>query len=303
MFARWIERNKGKSHWALGDVFKSPSSRVVAFTHRNYRIGLHTHEFTELNIVVAGRGAHYMEGKAMETEAGDAFAIPPLVEHGYVDGGGLDVRHVLVHPAFAAENLRRLRELEGYFMFFTVEPYFRRQGAFRHGLKLQGPAFEEAQRLCRRMEEEGAGGLSGREWLLECLFAELVALLCRSYAEAAGERSEEPGAHPQMRAVLAAMELARARRGVGVGLDAMAKAAGLERSHFCRVFKKAAGITPMEFARGELAKEAQRLLAESRLSVGEIAAKLGYCDAAHFCRSFQAAAGFKPSEFRAGRGH
>ncbi len=298
MAAGWLERNQGKSHWTLGDIFKSPSRRVVAFTHRNYRIGLHTHEFTELNIVAGGHGRHYMEGKAMEVSAGDAFAIPPMVEHGYVDDGGLDVCHVLAHPQFAASNLERLRWLEGYLMFFTVEPYFRRQGQFRHGLRLSGESFEEALRLCRRMEEEGAKALSGFEWAQECLLSELAILLCRSYAAASVERLEEPGAHPQMRAVMAAMEFARKRRAIGVGLDAMAKAAGLERSHFCRVFRKATGMTPMDFARYELAKEAQRLLLEGSLSVGEVAAKLGYCDAAHFSRSFRAATGRNPSELR-----
>ena len=298
MAADWLERNQGKSHWAVGDIFKSPATRIAAFTHRNYKIGLHTHEFTELNVIAGGHGRHYMEGKAMEVSPGDAFVIPPMVEHGYVDDGGLDVCHILIHPQYAAGNLDRLRWLDGYLMFFTVEPYFRSHGGFRHGLKLAGEDFEEALRLCRKIEIEGAKRLPGFEWAQECLNSELIILLCRSYAQSPEERLATPGAHPQMHAVMTAMELVRERHATGVSLDSMAHAAGLERSHFCRVFRKAVGMTPMAFVREELAKEAQRLLLESALSVGEVAARLGYCDAAHFCKSFRAATGRNPSELR-----
>ena len=298
MAADWLERNQGQSHWAVGDIFKKPQRRIVAFTHRSYRIGLHTHEFMELNVVARGRGRHYMEGKAMEVSPGDAFAIPPMVEHGYVDEGGLDVCHILVHPQYVAANLERLRWLEGYLMFFTVEPYFRRHGAFRHGLQLAGERFEEALKLCGKLELEGRNALPGSDWAQECLASELIILLCRSYAESSGERLSTVDAHPQMRSVLAAMEFVRKRHAVDVSLDDMASAAGLERSHFCRVFRKATGITPMNFARDELAKEAQRLLLEGSLSVGEVAARLGYCDAAHFCKSFRSATGRNPSELR-----
>ena len=44
---------------------------------------IHTHNFHELNIVIAGNGKHYINGSMMHITIGDLFIMPPNVSHGY----------------------------------------------------------------------------------------------------------------------------------------------------------------------------------------------------------------------------
>ena len=47
----------GKNHWYYTDAFQ-PANRglIQSFIHFNYNIGMHTHDFWELNIVLNGTG-------------------------------------------------------------------------------------------------------------------------------------------------------------------------------------------------------------------------------------------------------
>jgi AraC-like DNA-binding protein len=234
----------------------------------------------------------------MEVRRGDAFVVPSLVKHGYIDAGGLDVCHILLHPDYITENLNRFRWLDGYLAFFTMEPYFRRHGKFRHGLKLEESDCANAISLFQKIEQEGQVRKSGSNWMQECLVSQLIIMLCRIHAAAFIQQLEPSGTHVHLRAVLNAITLAAKKKTVDVSLNEMAHAAGLERSYFCRVFKKITGMTPREFVRYEVTREARRLLFESSLNISEIALKLGYCDSAHFCSSFRTITGYNPSELR-----
>lgn len=56
-----------------------------AYFHKkdDFPINMHAHSFYEINIVVSGYGRHYIEGTNCRAEAGNVFAIPPKVRHGY----------------------------------------------------------------------------------------------------------------------------------------------------------------------------------------------------------------------------
>jgi AraC family 4-hydroxyphenylacetate 3-monooxygenase operon regulatory protein len=59
-----------------------------------------------------------------------------------------------------------------------------------------------------------------------------------------------------------------------------------------------AGRPPKQIVHDRLALEARRLLAFSRLNIGEISAALGFKDVGYFCRAFKRREGMTPSEYR-----
>ncbi len=69
--------------------------------------------------------------------------------------------------------------------------------------------------------------------------------------------------------------------------------------HFSRIFKEAIGVTPYKFVLRQRLRLAQRkLLAESNLSIDEIAAACGFIDRQHFTRHFKARYERTPADFR-----
>jgi AraC-like DNA-binding protein len=81
----------------------------------------------------------------------------------------------------------------------------------------------------------------------------------------------------------------------------LAARAGLSPSHYFAVFKRQTGCSPLDYLIGLRMGQACRLLAETTLSVKNIAAKLGYDDPFYFSRLFKSVNAVAPTEYRAGR--
>ena len=74
--------------------------------------------------------------------------------------------------------------------------------------------------------------------------------------------------------------------------------AGFSPTRFHYVFKEILGLAPMAYLRQLRLHQAQRLLVESDLAVGEIALACGFSDPFHFSRQFKAASGVAPLVYR-----
>jgi len=78
----------------------------------------------------------------------------------------------------------------------------------------------------------------------------------------------------------------------------LAREAGYSPDHFARLFKHVLGQSPQAYAVQARVERAKRLLADSPLSVGEVADALGYRDVYFFSRQFKAKTGRAPSAYR-----
>jgi AraC family transcriptional regulator len=81
-------------------------------------------------------------------------------------------------------------------------------------------------------------------------------------------------------------------------LETMAAVAGITPSHFCRVFKKATGISPHQYVMKARLDRAQAMLTQSDMSLATLSEALGFTSQSHFSRAFRAYAGRTPSAFR-----
>ena len=81
-------------------------------------------------------------------------------------------------------------------------------------------------------------------------------------------------------------------------LDELAAQAGVTPSHFCRIFKKASGVSPHQYVMKARLDRARELLTQSETSVSLIADSLGFTSQSHFTRAFRQFTGRTPGEFR-----
>ena len=72
----------------------------------------------------------------------------------------------------------------------------------------------------------------------------------------------------------------------------------LNRSYFCRVFKRQMGMSPQEYIVSYRLEQAERLLTTTSLSQKEIALRVGYPDVYALSRMFQRRYGIAPGKFR-----
>ncbi len=85
-----------------------------------------------------------------------------------------------------------------------------------------------------------------------------------------------------------------------IDAEGLAKLAGLSVPHFNRLFRQVLRLSPMEYVLSLRVQEAQRLLATTRMSLGEIAAATGFYDQSHFTKRFRKVTGVTPSGYRKG---
>jgi len=83
-------------------------------------------------------------------------------------------------------------------------------------------------------------------------------------------------------------------------IEALAAAAGLTTSHFCRMFRRATGASPHQYVLKTRLDRAETMLVQSDMALSQIAEFLGFKSQAHFTRVFQQRFGVTPGKYRQG---
>lgn len=83
-----------------------------------------------------------------------------------------------------------------------------------------------------------------------------------------------------------------------LSLDDLASEVGLSPSHFASLFRKATGLPPHGYVMQRRLARACSLLKTTRLSIGEIAATVGFYDQSHLVRHMRRVMGVTPTTFR-----
>jgi AraC-like DNA-binding protein len=104
---------------------------------------------------------------------------------------------------------------------------------------------------------------------------------------------------PPARHLLRAKDLADARYFEPLGVDDLARAAGLSRAHFSREFRRAFGVSPHAYLLTRRLERAAALLRMTDRSVLDICLSVGLQSVGSFTTSFTRAYGRPPTKYRA----
>ncbi len=83
-----------------------------------------------------------------------------------------------------------------------------------------------------------------------------------------------------------------------MSLEAVAKAVNVSPFHFCKLFKRATGLTFTDFVNRARVEKAKRMLMKPAARITEVAYDVGFQSLSHFNRSFRRIADESPTEFR-----
>ncbi|MDO5131846.1 MAG: AraC family transcriptional regulator [Eubacteriales bacterium] len=83
-----------------------------------------------------------------------------------------------------------------------------------------------------------------------------------------------------------------------ISVEEIAKSVGLNRSYFGKIFKEMQGKSPQAFLLAYRMSKAAELLQDTKLSVAEIGAAVGYQNQLHFSRAFKGVYGISPRAWR-----
>lgn len=132
-----------------------------------------------------------------------------------------------------------------------------------------------------------------RSVIVKSLVSELFVHLCRDYAvkDTTSEKESKT-----LKKIKYSINYIKQNFRRDLSLDEVSDAAGLSRYHFCREFKKATGLTPVEYINRTRCEFARELLESRKYTITEISDMSGFMTPAHFSKTFKGFFGDHPSE-------
>ncbi len=147
-------------------------------------------------------------------------------------------------------------------------------------------AFEQAQEVLSE------GYTDSGLLLLSANLSRLLALAIQS-KQAHGQKSRLTGLR-----ILNSMQWIREHLAEPLSLPEIARRAGISVPHFCALFKKQNGLSPMRYLMHARMTRACALLDSTDKPVAKISQEVGFLDAFHFTKTFRAVVGSSPRAYR-----
>ncbi len=270
------------------------SGEPIRLIRRNPQIPypLHTHDFSELVIILGGSGTHITKFSRFELFAGDVFVINGETAHGYENLTNLHLINILYRPELLTKNAADLTILPGYHVLFNLEPKFREDHQFNSKLHLTPRQITEITPLIREIEKELESDVPGKLFMASAQFYSLLGQLCRMYS------NENVSHGRQLIRIGKALGVLENSLQRSVSLTELTELTAMSVSTLNRTFKEATGYSPIEYHLKIRIKKAGEILCNSNLSITEIAGRTGFDDSNYFSRQFKKIMEVSPLEFR-----
>ncbi|MGR6918528.1 AraC family transcriptional regulator [[Actinomadura] parvosata] len=265
---------------------------VLAGVHRlDLDVEPHAHDFLEIAVIGAGRGRHVTSQGERPLRRGQVVVLRPGAWHGFRGCAGLVVANCCLSAQALRAELAALYELPMLRRLLWTDPV----ASGTHGVAVTAvdpAAAGEAVAEIGLLERDLAAGRRRPGRVLGRLVSVLGVL-----ADGRAPEPETPGpaVHPAVAATVARLEAAPAQ---AWRLDDLARAVNLDPAYLGRLFKRHAGVTPLDFLARLRAERAATLLAHSALPAARVGAAVGWDDPTYFARRFRALVGLTPTEYR-----
>ena len=270
-----------------------PPYPFLKFHDLDFTLQKHYHDFSELVIVTAGTGLHWVEGFEFQVAAGDVFLIQGEQQHFFKTLNNLTLYNVMYQPDRLPLPIKELKKIPGFTAVFVLEPAYRQKHNFNSRLHLDRSALTKTQQILNQMEQELELMDAGFEISLFGDLVRLFVFLSRQYAKA--PQTEQGQAILRIAEVIGALEKEYARPWK---LSDLAGLACMSEGNLHRVFKEATGQAPIDYLIQLRMHRSMELLSETMLTVTEIAFEVGFNDSNYFTRQFKKVVGMSPSRFR-----
>ena len=265
---------------------------LIEHVQRYNDVGLskdkHFHEHLEIYYLVAGERNYYIRGRNFSVKPGDLVVVSGNV----------------MHHAFPAEDPCHERILLEIYtpMLRTINAMF---GDTAPESMLTGVAGilhltpgdrDRIQHLLHGLMLEMKSPRYGRETMIRCLLAQLLAYIVRNTVQEPSEHWES--SEPKNAKILEISNYLAAHSAEKLSLDEISERFDISKYHLCRTFKDATGFTISEFINASRVMRARELLLTTDKSVAQIAKEVGFESSTHFGKVFKQQRGRSPMAYR-----
>lgn len=249
----------------------------------------HSHnDFTELTVILSGRGRYFVEGITYEVEAGDIIVCNPGVRH---------------------QNIILANE-EPTVQFFTGFSDYQFRNLPQNTIKLRDDGYllrmntesrREVQKHCFEMIAENEACQIGKYFMLKAHLMQIVLIMMREITEyhvnhQSGYNFET---YNKSYAVKRILNYLNENYESKISLDQIAHNMYLSPVYVSKIFKEETGESPINYLIKIRLEKAKEILESDRGgSIKNIANDVGYEDAYHFSKLFKKYYGVSPLNYK-----
>lgn len=243
--------------------------------HRLTTMRPHWHEHIEFVYITEGNGVFVIDGERFPVSRGDLIVASPNTLHALLSDRGIDYHCLLVFPDFFTGD--RVDSV----CFLSL---------IKQDAVIDAIFFD--------LETEYAEGNAAADMMKKALVYRLVAHLVRNYIRADLSPADIRRRTAAMSRIKRIEAFVAEHYRTRISTRDLAAIFYVSENHFCRLFQKTFGISPMEYINDYRVGRAELLLSGTGLSITEIATAVGFDSANYFSRVFKRMRRMTPAEYR-----
>ena len=235
----------------------------------------HTHNHTELFYIVGGRGQFLIEDQVFPVNVNNLVIINPNVSHTEDSLNAQPLEYIVL--GIDGIELATSENSNGRFCLLDHFESVEISGCLRN--------------ILREMEQKN----TGYEDICQAYMEILIIRLMRSTSLAVPAEPQVISGNRQCAAVKRYIDLHFKE---ALTLEQLAEDAHMNKFYLSHAFKREYGVSPINYMITRRIEESKYLLAETDLSLSQIAPLLGFSSLSYFSQVFRRTQGVSPMEFR-----
>lgn len=267
---------------------------------KEYEIGMHLHKFYEINIVLNGKGIHYIENNMYKIKKGYVFVIPPGIYHGYKNLGELEVYHILVRSKYITRYAAELECMESYIKLFSIDPVIRSNTEYSFFLTLDEEELKNIvtltdilEKIKKSVSEEY---LDNYDLMINSMGLNIIETLCHYYQKHSIKIKNK---HTESyKRIADNIQFICNNYDKKITLKILSDNINMSQSAYIKLFNKVFKISPMQYVINYRLSRAKYLLSNTDMTITEIAHRTGFYDSAHLNKTFLTIDGICPTSYR-----
>ena len=260
-------------------------------------IGPHSHNFYELNVIIKGKGTHYIQNKSYKIQEGMAFLIPPYAPHGYTfDNNDYVIFHILFHNLFFDKYNHLLKNVNGFNLFFEIEPHIRLHSERTTFLfSLNSSDFTELISNFKRLVQLESESNCNTQLEKEFLALYIISVLCDSLSTSIYDSNKND---EFLLSCLKVAEYIQNNFYDKITISQLCALVNMSRSSLLRYFARIYNCSPLEYLNDYRINQSKIMLCDNSKNIATIAQDSGFFDSSHFIHFFTKKVGISPAKYR-----
>ena len=235
----------------------------------------HSHSYTELFYIIGGDGQFQINDKLFPVKSHQLVVVNPNVMHTEVSYEARPLEYIVI--GIEGFELTNSGTGDGRYCLFTFSEENSVLACMRNILLEMQKCETEYQTVCQ---------------------AYMDIILVQLMRTASVSVTQTNSRSPSNRLCASVRHYINQHYKENITLDLLAEKVSINKYYLGHAFKREYGISPINYLIACRIRESKRLLAETDLSLAQIANVLGFSSSSYFSQSFRSAEGTSPTEYR-----